>query len=138
MEKKGFNISVFGAAQYYISKVSKRDPNLKHTKPYDKLYFVKEYIKNNLEEAKNEYLEVIKIIEKRKINKEKLKEKENKRKLKNNTHICHCKYCTHKQRRKKHICDCEYCVINNKNVLNKDDNKTDIKIIKILILIKIL
>ena len=63
MRNNGFNITIFGAPQSFISKVSKRDPNINHTSAYDKLSFVEDYLKNNLEEAKKEYDEIEKELE---------------------------------------------------------------------------
>ena len=63
MRNNGFNITIFGAPQSFISKVSKRDPNINHNNAYDKLSFVEDYLKNNLEEAKKEYDEIEKELE---------------------------------------------------------------------------
>ena len=44
MKNNGFNVTVFGAPQAYISKVSKRDPNPAHKNGYDRLFYVEDYI----------------------------------------------------------------------------------------------
>ena len=129
MKNNGFNtIAAFGAPQYFISIVSKRDTDPTHITALDKLSFVEEYIKNHLKEAKKEYLEAIKIVEYRKKNrtkhKEKIKLQKQKQALKKEIHTCDCKYCSHKQRKRSHHCHCEYCVV-NKKVLNENDDKTD-------------
>ena len=104
MKENGFNITVFGAPQSYISKVSKRDTNPAHTSAYDKLSFVEEFFKNNLEDAKKEYAEEEKIVEENKKNKPRTPKE----------HRCNCQFCTHKQLKKPHECNCKYCTINKK------------------------
>ena len=104
MKENGFNVTVFGAPQSYISKVSKRDTNPAHTSAYDKLSFVEEFFKNNLEDAKKEYAEEEKIVEENKKNKPRTPKE----------HRCNCQFCTHKQLKKPHECNCKYCTINKK------------------------
>lgn len=104
MKENGFNVTVFGAPQSYISKVSKRDKNPAHTSAYDKLSFVEDFFKNHLEEAKKDYAEEEKIVEENKKNKPRTPKE----------HRCNCKFCTHKQLQKPHECNCKYCTINKK------------------------
>jgi len=104
MKKNDFNVTVFGAPQSYIAKVSKRDPDTSHTSAYDKLSYVEDFLKNHQVEAKKEYAEEEKIVEENKKNKPR-KPKE---------HRCNCQFCTHKQLKKPHECNCKYCTINKK------------------------
>ena len=131
MKNNGINTTAsFGAPQYFISMVSKRDTDPSHITALDKLSFVEDYLKNHLKEAKKEYIETIKVVEYRKKNKIKYKEKlelqKQKQALKKEIHTCDCKYCTHKQRKgnRRHHCHCKYCVV-NKNNSNKTNDKTD-------------
>ena len=67
MRNNDFNITVFGAPQAYIKEVSKRDTNPSHETAYSKLFFVENYIKNNLEKAKKEYIEMEQFIKNEKV-----------------------------------------------------------------------
>jgi len=109
MKNNGFNVTVFGAPQSYISKVSKRDTNPAHTSAYDKLSFVEDFFKNHLEEAKKEYAEEEKIVEENKKNKPRTPKE----------HRCNCQFCTHKALKKEHTCNCKYCPI------HKNDDKQE-------------
>ena len=122
MKNNGINTTAaFGAPQYFISMVSKRDTDPSHITALDKLNFVEDYLKNHLKDAKKEYLEAIKIVEYRKKYHIKHKEKEA---LKKAIHTCDCKYCSHKQRKRSHHCHCKYCFV-NKNNSNETVDKTD-------------
>lgn len=104
MKENGFNVTVFGAPQSYIAKVSKRDTNPAHTSAFDKLSFVEDFFKNHIEEAKKEYAEEEKIVEENKKNKPRTPKE----------HRCNCQFCTHKQLKKPHECNCKYCTYNKK------------------------
>jgi len=101
MKNNGFNVTVFGAPQSYISKVSKRDTDPAHTSAYDKLSFVEDFFKNHIEEAKKEYAEEEKVVEENKKNKPRTPKE----------HRCNCQFCTHKTLKKPHKCNCKYCTI---------------------------
>jgi len=105
MKNNDFNVTVFGAPQSYIAKVSKRDPDTSHTSAYDKLSYVEDFLKNHQVEAKKEYAEEEKIVEENKKNKPR-KPKE---------HRCNCQFCTHKTLKKPHKCNCKYCTISKKD-----------------------
>lgn len=105
MKNNDFNVTVFGAPQSYIAKVSKRDPDISHTSAYDKLSYVEDFLKNHQVEAKKEYAEEEKIVEENKKNKPR-KPKE---------HRCNCQFCTHKTLKKPHKCNCKYCTISKKD-----------------------
>jgi len=149
MKNNGFNVTVFGAPQAYISKVSKRDTNPAHKNSYDRLFYVEDYIKNNLEEAKKEYAEEENRVENekrksryketkddniqpnsnnsdviKKYKKNKPTQKSKIEKLREE-HKCFCKFCGLKKRRR-HACNCKYCLIKNNHTLDEtEDNSED-------------
>lgn len=115
MKENNFNVTVFGAPQSYISKVSKRDTNPAHTSAYDKLSFVEDFFKNHLEEAKKEYAEEEKIVEENKKNKPRTPKE----------HRCNCQFCTHKVLKKPHECNCKYCTYQNKEDTVEADDEAE-------------
>ena len=116
MKENGFNVTVFGAPQSYISKVSKRDTDPAHTSAYDKLSYVEDFFKNHLEEAKKEYAEEEKIVEENKKNKPRTPKE----------HRCNCQFCTHKTLKKPHECNCKYCTYtNNADAAEEADDETE-------------
>lgn len=122
-------LSTFGAPQYYISIVSKRDNNPNHKTSYDKLFYVEDYLNNHLEDAKKEYLEAIKVVKDHQKNKLKSKKIKQERQFREN-HKCNCRYCAIK-RKNIHECNCKYCAIKNKNNIidlidkNEKNSETD-------------
>jgi len=148
MKNNGFNVTVFGAPQAYISKVSKRDTNPAHKNSYDRLFYVEDYIKNNLEEAKKEYAEEENRVENEKrksryketkddniqpnsnnsdvIIKHKKSKPTQKSKIEKlrEEHKCFCKFCGLKKRRR-HVCNCKYCLIKNNHTLDETEDNSE-------------
>ena len=102
MKEIGFDTNTVGAPQRFISIVSQRDPDTTHEQAVDKLTFVEDYLKNNLDDAKKEFEEVVKEV----------KEKKSQPRAHKN-HRCNCRFCTHKPLTKPHQCTCEYCPLKN-------------------------
>ena len=151
MKNNGFNITIFGFPQVYITELCKKDSDPSHNTAYSKLFYAEDYIKNNLEKAKKEYSEKERVV-KNEIEKRKSRYKETKddniQPNSNNSdvikkhkkskptqkkdklyklredHYCSCQYCGLRKRRK-HECNCKYCLLKNNHILDEIDDKIE-------------